>query len=137
MLWKSVAPGAYFFHRERGALECLKQGNFRSEASYLGLEQELPGEASAAVFYMADLRLILDRFGNQGYRVLQLEAGILRGKLYLAAFAQRLEATGLTFFDDDVTKIFSPHAEGKSVIFLMAAGKSRGPACQTRLAELA
>jgi hypothetical protein len=28
-----------------------------------------------------------------------LEAGILRGKLYLAAFAQRLDATGLTFFD--------------------------------------
>lgn len=61
---EGVASGAYFFHRERGALECLKQGNFRSEASYLGLEQELPGEASVAVFYMADLKLILDRFGN-------------------------------------------------------------------------
>src|SRR6516164_2937401 len=123
MLWKSVAPGAYFFHRERGALECLKEGDFRSEASYLGLEQELPGDASVAIFYLADLQAILERFGNRGYRAVQLEAGILGGKVYLAAYAQGLGATGLTFYDDEVTRFFSPHAEGMSAIFLMAAGK--------------
>jgi hypothetical protein len=32
-------------------------------------------------------------------------------------------ATGLTFFDDDVTDFFSPHAAGKSVMFLIAVGK--------------
>ena len=90
----------------------------------MGLEQDLPAEASAAVFFLADLRPILERFGNRGYRAVQLEAGILGGKLYLAAYAQRLGATGLTFYDDDVTKFFSPHAEGKSAIFLMALGKS-------------
>jgi hypothetical protein len=46
------------------------------------------------------------------------------GKLYLAAYAQRLGASGLTFFDDDVTEFFSPHAAGKSVMFLVAVGKS-------------
>ena len=46
------------------------------------------------------------------------------GKLYLAAYAQGLGATGLTFFDDDVAAFFSPHAEGKSVMFLVAVGKS-------------
>jgi len=54
----------------------------------------------------------------------QLEAGILGGKLYLGAYAQRLGATGLTFFDDDVVRLFSPHAEGKSAIFLVAVGNS-------------
>jgi hypothetical protein len=54
----------------------------------------------------------------------QLEAGILGGKLYLGAYAQRLGATGLTFFDDDVVRFFSPHAEGKSAIFLVAVGNS-------------
>ena len=43
--------------------------------------------------------------------------------MYLTAYAQRLGATGLTFFDDDVTNFFSPHAEGKSAIFLLAIGK--------------
>ena len=36
----------------------------------------------------------------------------------------RLGATGLTFFDDDATRFFSPHAAGMSAIFLMAVGKS-------------
>lgn len=119
-----LAPGAYFFDCARGALVSLKEGNFRDDAYYLGLEQDLPAGAAAALFYMADLRAILERFGNRGYRAVQLEAGILGGKLYLAAYAQRLGATGLTFYDDEVTEFFSPHAASKSAIFLMAVGHS-------------
>ena len=98
-------------------------GVFRREARYLGLEQDLPGDASAAVFFLADLNAVLERWGNRGYRAVQLEAGILGGRLYLSAYAQRLGATGLTFYDDDVTAFFSPHAQGKSAIFLMALGR--------------
>jgi SagB-type dehydrogenase family enzyme len=119
-----VEPGAYIFHRDSGLLECLKQGNFREQAGYLGLEQQLPADAAVDIFFLADLRPILQRFGNRGYRAVQLEAGILGGKLYLAAYAQRLGATGLTFYDDDVIRFFSPHAEGKSAIFLVAVGNS-------------
>jgi SagB-type dehydrogenase family enzyme len=119
-----LPPGAYVFHRSRCVLECLKQGNFRAEAGYLGLEQALPAAAAVDIFFLADLRPILQRFGNRGYRAVQLEAGILGGKLYLAAYAQRLGATGLTFFDDDVTRFFSPHAASKSAIFLVALGHS-------------
>ncbi len=117
-------PGAYVYHRDRQMLECLKTGNFRAEAGYLGLEQQLPADAAANIFFLADLESILQRFGNRGYRAVQLEAGILTGKLYLAAYAQRLGATGLTFYDDDVTRFFSPHAEGRSTIMLVALGKS-------------
>ena len=63
-----------------------------------------------------------DRSGNRGYRAAQLEAAIVAGKLYLAAYALRTGATGLTFFDDEVTTFFSPHATGKSVMFLIALG---------------
>jgi SagB-type dehydrogenase family enzyme len=121
---EGLDSGAYVFHRDRGVLECLKQGNFRDQAGYLGLEQQLPADAAVDIFFLADLRPIFDRFGNRGYRAVQLEAGILGGKLYLGAYAQRLGATGLTFYDDDVTRFFSPHAEGKSAIFLVALGKS-------------
>jgi SagB-type dehydrogenase family enzyme len=119
-----LAPGAYFFHRERRSLECLKEGEFRSQAAYLGLEQELPGDAGVDVFFLADLKRILEHFGNRGYRAVQLEAGMIGGKLYLGAYAQRLGATGLTFYDDDVVHFFSPHAKGKSAIFLVALGMS-------------
>jgi len=121
---EGLSPGAYVYDRSRGVLECLKQGNFRADAGYLGLEQELPADAAVNVFFLADLRPILQRFGNRGYRAVQLESGILGGKLYLAAYALGLGATGLTFFDDEVTRFFSPHAEGKSAIFLVALGHS-------------
>ena len=117
-----IPPGAYVFHRDLKALELLKEGVFRREAGDLGLQQALPADASADVFFLTDLNPVLERYGNRGYRAAQLEAGIIGGRLYLAAYAQRLGATGLTFFDDDVTAFFSPHAEGKSVMFLVALG---------------
>lgn len=121
---EGLDPGSYVFHRDRGMLECLKLGNFRDQAGYLGLEQQLPADAAVDVFFLADLRPIFERFGSRGYRAVQLEAGILGGKLYLAAYGQRMGATGLTFYDDEVTRFFSPHADGKSAIFLVAVGNS-------------
>lgn len=64
------------------------------------------------------------RWGNRGYRAAELEASIAAGKLYLAAYVQKLGASGLTFYDDEVTEFFSPRAAQKSVMFLLALGKS-------------
>lgn len=116
--------GAYVYHWEERVLELLKSGEFRDKAGYLGLEQQLPADAAVDVFFLADLKKILERYGNRGYRAAQLEAGIVGGKLYLAAYAQHLGATGLTFYDDDVVSFFSPHARGKNAIFLVALGRS-------------
>ena len=121
---EGLAPGAYFFHRDKKALELLKEGDFRERAGYLGLEQELPADASVDIFFLADLYKIINTLGNRGYRATQLEAGILGGKLYLSAYAQKLGASGLTFYDDDVVNFFSPHAKGKSAIFLVSCGRS-------------
>jgi SagB-type dehydrogenase family enzyme len=120
---QGLKAGAYFFGREHNTLELLKEGEFRAEAHHLGLEQELPADACVDIFFLADLKRILERYGNRGYRAVQLEAGAIGGKIYLAAYAQHLGATGLTFFDDDVIRFFSPHAKDKSAIFLLAIGK--------------
>ncbi len=120
---QDLAPGAYFYRRQESALELLKEGAFRAEAHHLGLDQDLPADACVDIFFLADLRRALDRYGNRGYRCVQLEAGAIGGKIYLAAYAQHLGATGLTFFDDEVINFFSPHAKDKSAIFLVAVGK--------------
>ena len=65
---------------------------------------------------------VLGRFGNRGYRAAQLEGGIIAGRMYLSAYAQGFGASGLTFYDDEVIDFFSPHAAGKSVMFLIALG---------------
>ena len=119
-----LAPGAYFYRWEEKALELLKTGEFRDKAGYLGLEQQIPADAAVDIFFLADLNKLLERYGNRGYRAVQLEAGILGGKFYLAAYAQKLGCSGLTFYDDDVIGFFSPHARGKSAIFLVALGRS-------------
>jgi SagB-type dehydrogenase family enzyme len=120
---QGLKPGAYFFRRDSNTVELLKDGKFRAEAHHLGLEQDLPADACVDIFFLADLEQILERYGNRGYRAVQLEAGAIGGRMYLAAYAQLLGATGLTFFDDDVIQFFSPHAKGKSAIFLLAIGK--------------
>jgi hypothetical protein len=95
---KDLSPGAYVFHRDERALELLKEGNFRREDGYLGLGQEIPADCSVDVFFLTDLNMVLERLGNRGYRATQLEASVTGGKLYLAAYAQRLGGLGAYLF---------------------------------------
>ena len=119
---EGLAAGAYQYRPAERSLERLREGRFRDTAGRLALGQALAADAAANVYHLADLSRVLDRFGNRGYRAAQLEGGITGGRLYLAAYAQRFGATGLTFFDDEVTQFFSPRAAGKSPMFLVALG---------------
>jgi len=119
---EDLAPGAYYYRREGLSLELLGEGDFRAIAGRLDLGQALASDAAANVYSFCSLSVVLEHFGNRGYRAAQLEGGITGGRMYLAAYAQGIGATGLTFFDDEVTEFFSPHAAGKSVMFLVALG---------------
>jgi SagB-type dehydrogenase family enzyme len=116
-------PGAYVVGAD-GGLAPIRLGAFRREAGFLGLGQELPADAAADLYWLVDLEPVFARLGDRGYRVAQLEAAIAGGRTYLAAYALGLGATGLTFFDDDVTQFFSPDAAGTSVMFHMALGRT-------------
>ena len=122
---EGLAPGTYVMDTGRPALVPLRAGRFRAEAGWLGLGQDLPADAAVNVYWLADLDAVLGRQGAHGYRAAQLAAAVAGGRTYLAAYALGLGATGLTFFDDDVTAFFSPHAAGKAVMFLMAVGARR------------
>ncbi|MFW6070519.1 MAG: SagB family peptide dehydrogenase, partial [bacterium] len=120
---EGLPAGAYVYHAQRQALELLQEGQFRDQAGQLALGQALGADASANLYFLSPLGAVLERFGNRGYRAAQLEAATTAGRIYLASYALRLGATGLTFFDDAVTDFFSPHAEGKRVMFLMTVGQ--------------
>lgn len=119
---EGLQPGIYYYQRDHQALTLLKEGDFRFIAGELALGQELAEDAAVNVYFLTDLEAVLAQFGNRGYRAAQMEAAVMAGRMYLAAYAQRFGATGLTFFDDAVTEFFSPPAEGLSVMFLMALG---------------
>ncbi|MDE1762927.1 MAG: SagB/ThcOx family dehydrogenase [Thaumarchaeota archaeon] len=118
-----VEQGAYFYNKKENLLELLQKGEMRYVSGHLGLDQNLPFDASVTIFFMVDLQKVLQQFGNRGYRVAQMDAGITAGKMYLASYALKIGATGLTFYDDEVTDFFSPHASNKSVMFMLAIGK--------------
>jgi SagB-type dehydrogenase family enzyme len=120
-----LAPGAYVHDAAAGGLTRLREGEFREAGGYLCLEQPLGADASAVVFFLADLAPVLARYGDRGYRLVNLEAGVMGGRMYLAAYAQGLGASGLTFYDDDVVRFFSPDARGKDALFVTALGRAR------------
>ena len=90
-----------------GALGRLRAGGFRQRAAHLCLEQDLGGSGAATLFFLCDLRRTLAGLGERGYRAAQLEAGVRAGRVYLAAYALGLGATGLTFYDDEVAEFLT------------------------------
>src|SRR5262245_12637633 len=126
---EGVTPGAYRYWPDAHGLERLSSGDYRRQSAYLTLEQPLGGDAAAVIYFLAPLDGILRSFGSRGYRLANLEAGIAGGRAYLAAYAQRFGASGLTFYDGDVVRFFSPHAAGLDAIFVTALGRAaRQPA---------
>jgi len=95
-----------------------------NRSAYLCLEQPLGGDAAAVIYFLARLDELTDAAGDRGYRLANLEAGLAGGRAYLAAYAQGFGASGLTFYDADVVRFFSPHAAGKDAIFVTALGRS-------------
>jgi len=117
-----LSSGSYFYDQANESLEQLKLGNFRNMSSYLCLDQPLFGDASAVLFTMADLPSLFRALGNRGYRVAQLEAGVIAGKIYLSSYSLKLGASGSTFYDDAVTEFFSPHGSAKSAMIAIGVG---------------
>ena len=122
-----VPSGAYRYWRDEHALELIRAGELRRESAYLCLEQPLGGDAAAVLYFMAPLDALLAAYGNRGYRLVNLEAGLIGGRAYLTAYAQRFGATGLTFYDRDVVKFFAPASAGLDAIFVTALGRGARP----------
>ena len=120
-----LPPGAYAYDPVAHGLAQLRAGDVRKTSAFLCLDQDLGGASSATVFFLADLARVLERWGNRGYRLANLEAGLIGGRLYLGAYGQRFGATGLTFYDREVVDFFSPHAAGKDALFVTALGRAR------------
>ena len=109
---------------EPHALEVLSEGQYRRHSGYLCLEQGLGADAATVIFFLSPLDDVLAAYGDRGYRLVNLEAGLIGGRAYLAAYAQGLGASGLTFYDHEVVKFFSPAAQGSDAIFVTALGHS-------------
>lgn len=95
------------------------EASTRDLSAFLCLGQPLGGDSAYTVFESADLDGLLAVLGPRGYRAAHLEAGIVNGRLLLAAHALGYGATGLTFFDEEVRAAFDTTA---SCLLVTAVG---------------
>jgi SagB-type dehydrogenase family enzyme len=98
-----LQPGVYRFWPERAELEQVKSGDQRVAAAGLSLGQDLAGNACVTFSMIGDLDRAARTYGDRGYRYVHFEAGAIGHRLYLAAEALGLGATGIgAFYDDEV-----------------------------------
>jgi SagB-type dehydrogenase family enzyme len=103
-----VTPGLYRLAREE--ITPVRAGDARELAAKLCLDQPLGGDSAYTAFHAAELEALLAALGSRGYAAAQFEAGVVSGRLALAAFALGGGATGLTFYDDLVSRAFDTTA---------------------------
>ena len=92
---EGVEPGLYAWPDLDTA---LKAGDLRDELRRICLDQGLGGDAAYVVISTADLGAVDAR----GYRDAQLGAGLVEGRLHLAAYALGAGASGMTFLDSEI-----------------------------------
>ena len=125
---EGLPPGVYRFWPERAEpdhseLEAIKLGDQQVMAAGLSLGQELAGNACVAFSMIGDLERATRAHGDRGYRYVHFEAGAIGHRLYLAAEALGLGATGIgAFFDDEVHRYLGVTPERGQVVYHFAIG---------------
>ncbi len=118
-----LQPGVYRFWPGRAELEQVKSGDQRVAAAGLSLGQDLAGNACVTFSMIGDLDRVARTYGDRGYRYVHFEAGAIGHRLYLAAEALGLGATGIgAFYDDEVHRYFNLIPEQGQVVYHFAIG---------------
>jgi SagB-type dehydrogenase family enzyme len=108
---QGMDPGLYrWVEGTAELLQAAPEAAVRRLTRRLCLDQPLGGDSAYTDSICADLERVLDGYGDRGYRVAQLEAGVAAGRLQLAAFTLDHGGTGLTFVDEDVAAAFGTEA---------------------------
>ena len=118
-----LEPGAYRFWPQNSTLEQVHAGDQKVMAAGLSLGQSLAGNACVAFSMIADLNRATRAHGDRGYRYVHFEAGAIGQRLYIAAEALGLNATGIgAFFDDEVNRYLELSSDQEQVVYHFAIG---------------
>ena len=118
-----LQPGVYRFWPERAELAQIRSGDQRVAAAGLSLAQNLAGNACVAFSMTGDLERAARAHGDRGYRYVHFEAGATGHRMYLAAEALGLGATGIgAFYDEEVHRYLNLAPEQGQVVYHFAIG---------------
>jgi SagB-type dehydrogenase family enzyme len=118
-----LEPGVYRYWPRKAQLEQIRSGEQRVAAAGLSLGQDLAGNACLAFSMIGDLERAAGLHGDRGYRYVHFEAGAIGHRLYLAAEALGLGATGIgAFYDDEVHRYLNLTSGQRQVVYHFAIG---------------
>jgi hypothetical protein len=86
----------------------VRQARLREELFRACWDQELGRDAAFVVMSAVDL----DQLHDRGYREAQLEAGLVDGRLHLAAYALGIGASGMTLVDSEIEPLLGEPLAG-------------------------
>ena len=101
----NLKPGVY---RWPDLSAPVRAGELRRELYRVALDQGLPRDAAFVVIGTADVSALDDR----EYREAQLAAGLVEGRLHLAAYALGAGASGMTFLDSEIPGLVGEPLDG-------------------------
>jgi nitroreductase len=110
-----VAPGVY---RWPDLDIPIRTGDLRDELDRICLGQTLGADAAYVVISATSAAGLDDR----SYRDAQLAAGIVEGRLHLAAYALGASATGMTFFDSEVPDLIGEDPDDTVTLLFTCVG---------------
>ncbi|BCJ40571.1 hypothetical protein GCM10010168_80950 [Actinoplanes ianthinogenes] len=105
-----VPPGLY---RWPDLAKPLRAGDLRGELLRICLDQGLAADAG----YVAIAAVPLAGLDDRGYRDAQLAAGLVEGRLHLAAYALGAGASGMTFLDSEVPGLLGEPDDLATLLF--------------------
>ena len=105
-----VAPGLY---RWPDLSKPLRAGDLRDELERICLDQTLAADAA----YVVIGAMPMSRIDDRSYRGAQLAAGVVEGRLHLAAYALGASATGMTFLDSEVPSLLGEPDDLATLLF--------------------
>jgi SagB-type dehydrogenase family enzyme len=120
---EGLASGIYRYLSEHAELQKIKDGDQRLTASALSLGQDLAGNACLAFSMIGEFESAARLYGDRGYRFVHFEAGAIGQRMYIAAEALGLRATGIgAFFDEQVNQYLGLPPRQEQVVYHFAIG---------------
>ncbi len=115
--------GIYHYAVRDHQLEVVATGDYRKPITRAALQQDMLGEADAAIVLAAVFDRTRHKYGERGYRYVYMESGHISQNIYLQAVSLGLGSVGVgAFLDAEVNSLIGADGSQEAAIYLHAVG---------------
>lgn len=126
---ESIPDGAYFYDIETHSLKLIRQGDHRTQLQYaMTMDNVNLQQVPICIHIVGDLNFYRESYGYRGYRIMQMEAGMLVQRLLLTAAALSMNGHPLLGFDTSTCDdLYGLKAKRKTSLIQVPIGYHRSP----------